>query len=143
MTNAAFVERLQIILRPDPSRVVIRPYVPGADSDHARAKRIAARVMGLGDAAITEELSDLMRDFAGHHTEVEAVFAQRYAEVQGVIGNDAPVVGDRALLIGAYFCQEYGYEAAALFNPSIVPHPDQTGLSAGAVRFILSLRAVG
>lgn len=102
MTNAAFVERLLIILRPDPSRVVIRPYVPGADGDHARAKRIAGRVMKLGDAAITVELNDLMRDFAGHHAEVEAVFAQRYAEVQGVIGNDAPVVGDRALLIGAY-----------------------------------------
>lgn len=143
MTNAAFVERLLIILRPDPSRVVIRPYVPGADGDHARAKRIAGRVMKLGDAAITVELNDLMRDFAGHHAEVEAVFAQRYAEVQGVIGNDAPVVGDRALLIGAYFCQEYGYEAAALFNPSIVPHPDQTGVADGAVRFILSLRAVG
>lgn len=49
----------------------------------------------------------------------------------------------RALLIGAYFSHEYSYEAAALFNPSIVAHPDQTGLGVGAMRFVLSLRAVG
>ena len=143
MSNAAFVHRLAIVLRPDPSRVVIRPYVPGADDDHARARRIASRVMAIDDATVTDELQDLMRDFAGHHMQVEAVFRQRYAEVEGVIGNEGPVGGDRALLIGAYFCQEYGYEAAALFNPSIVPHPDQTGLAAGAVRFVLSVRAVG
>jgi predicted GH43/DUF377 family glycosyl hydrolase len=143
MTNAAFVDRLPIVLRADPSRVVIRPYVPGADADHARAKRIAARVMALDDTAVTAKLSDLMRDFAAHHGEVEAVFRLRYAEVEGVIGNKASAAGDRALLIGAYFSQEYGYEAVALFNPSIVPHPDQSDVAAGAVRFILSLRAVG
>lgn len=99
--------------------------------------------MALADASVTEELSDLMRDFEDHRCEVEAVFRQRYSEVEGVIGGDQAVAADRALLIGAYFSQEYSYEAAALFNPSIVPHPDQSGVVAGAVRFILSLRAVG
>lgn len=145
MTNAAFVDRLPIVLRPDPSRVVIRPYVPGADGDHARARRIASRVMAIDDAAVADELGDLMRDFAGHHAQVESVFRQRYAEVEGVISNEAEVGGDRALLIGAYFCQEYGYEAAALFNPSIVAHPDQSGLAAGrcasSFRSALSARA--
>ena len=28
-------------------------------------------------------------------------------------------------------------------NPSIVPHPDQSGLQLGACRFVMSLRAVG
>jgi predicted GH43/DUF377 family glycosyl hydrolase len=46
-------------------------------------------------------------------------------------------------LIGAYFLNEYSFEASALFNPSIVPHPDQSGAPEGALRFILSLRAVG
>ncbi|WP_198526923.1 glycoside hydrolase family 130 protein [Sphingomonas sp. Ant20] len=143
MSNAAFVDRLTLELRPDPSRVVIRPYVPGADGDHARAGRIASRVMELDDATVVDELRDLTRDFAGHHAQVEAVFRRRYAEVKGVIGHDYPVDDARALLIGAYFCQEYGYEAAALFNPSIVPHPDQSEVPAGSVRFVLSLRAVG
>jgi hypothetical protein len=143
LSNAAFVDRLTLELRPDPSRVVIRPYVPGADGDHARAGRIASRVMELDDATVVDELRDLTRDFAGHHAQVEAVFRRRYAEVKGVIGHDYPVDDARALLIGAYFCQEYGYEAAALFNPSIVPHPDQSEVPAGSVRFVLSLRAVG
>ena len=143
MSNAAFVDRLPIVLRPDPSRVVIRPYVPGSDDDHARARRIASRVMALNDAAVAEELRDLTRDFAGHDAQVEAVFRQRYAEVKGVIGHDQSVGDPRRLLIGAYFCQEYGYEAAALFNPSIVAHPDQSGIAVDSVRFVLSLRAVG
>ena len=42
-----------------------------------------------------------------------------------------------------YFTHEYSPESTALFNPSIVPHPDQTGLPKGALRFILSLRATG
>ncbi len=49
----------------------------------------------------------------------------------------------RRLLIGSYFLAEYSLESAALFNPSIVPHPDQTDLPPGALRFILSLRATG
>jgi predicted GH43/DUF377 family glycosyl hydrolase len=46
-------------------------------------------------------------------------------------------------LIGAYFLHEYSFEASALFNPSIVRHPDQTGAPENGFRFILSLRAVG
>ena len=34
-------------------------------------------------------------------------------------------------------------EAAALFNPSILPHPDQTNVPTGSVRFVMSLRALG
>jgi predicted GH43/DUF377 family glycosyl hydrolase len=46
-------------------------------------------------------------------------------------------------LIGAYFLNEYSFEASALFNPSIVRHPDQSGAPKGGLRFILSLRATG
>ena len=38
---------------------------------------------------------------------------------------------------------EYSLQSAALFNPSIVPHPDQDGVPAGALRFVMSLRATG
>ena len=47
------------------------------------------------------------------------------------------------LLIGAYFMSEYSLQSAALFNPSIVPHPDQDGVPPGSLRFIMSLRATG
>src|SRR5947199_9784751 len=46
-------------------------------------------------------------------------------------------------LIGAYFLNEYSFEASALFNPRIVPHPDQSDAPKGGLRFILSLRAIG
>ncbi len=54
-----------------------------------------------------------------------------------------PLSRARKLLIGALFSGEYALESAALFNPSIVPHPDQDGLPAGGLRFIMSLRATG
>ena len=50
---------------------------------------------------------------------------------------------DRRRLVGAYFTQEYAVEGAALFNPSMVAHPDQSGLDAGSTRFLMTLRAVG
>lgn len=74
MSNAAFVTRLPILLRPNPARVVIRPYAPGADPDHARARRIAARVMSLNDSDVAAELQEVSRDFSNRHREIEAVF---------------------------------------------------------------------
>ena len=55
----------------------------------------------------------------------------------------APLSLDRRRLIGAYFTHEYSIEAAALGNPSIVAAPDQSGVDAGDVRFVMSLRAIG
>ena len=48
----------------------------------------------------------------------------------------------RRRLIGAYFTQEFAVEGAALFNPSIVAHPEQSG-PPGSARFLMTLRAVG
>jgi predicted GH43/DUF377 family glycosyl hydrolase len=47
------------------------------------------------------------------------------------------------MLIGSYFTQEYALESAALFNPSMVWHSDQSGLEPGSRRFLVSLRATG
>jgi predicted GH43/DUF377 family glycosyl hydrolase len=56
---------------------------------------------------------------------------------------EKPLSRARQMLIGAYFTHEYSLESAALFNPSIVWHPDQSGLAQGCRRFVLSLRATG
>ncbi|MGP2435606.1 hypothetical protein ACTUQ0_15475, partial [Listeria monocytogenes] len=75
--------------------------------------------------------------------------ATRWEEVAAALGLNRPgAIGahfsaTRRKLVGAYFCHEYTYAAAALMNPSIVPSPDQSGMTDGATRFILSLRAVG
>src|SRR6185437_9296580 len=77
------------------------------------------------------------------HQQIHNLFRERFEQVRDMLPKDQEVSEQRRLLIGSYFLAEYSLESAALFNPSIVPHPDQTGLPAGSLRFILSLRATG
>jgi predicted GH43/DUF377 family glycosyl hydrolase len=138
-------------LHADPSRVVLRPFHLGwqaTNADTSRAARLVADVNAMSQAAVDEELDRVLHDFDDRHWQIEAMFDQRFAEVQHALGQvGSPAHGGGTLarrrLIGAYFCHEYTYAAAALMNPSIVPHPDQSGMSNGSVRFVMSLRAVG
>src|SRR6202040_644406 len=82
-------------------------------------------------------------EFSQRHHEIRTSFLDRYEQVRDPLMPDAEVSQPRRMLIGSYFLAESSLESASLFNPSIVPHPDQTGLPAGALRFILSLRATG
>jgi hypothetical protein len=63
--------------------------------------------------------------------------------MEGAFASHGSFTAIKRQLIGAYFLHEYSFEAAALFNPSIVAHPDQSGTPEGGLRFVLSLRAVG
>ncbi|MCW3837310.1 glycoside hydrolase family 130 protein [Sphingomonas canadensis] len=149
MSSPAFVTRLSLQLHPDPARVVIRPYVPADDppefstQPHSRAQRIADRVLTLEGAALEDEFTRLMAEFATRHQNAACAFLRRFHEVEGQLIQAAGASHEQSLLIGAYFCHEYSYEAAALFNPSIVPHPDQSGLPPDTIRFVMSLRGVG
>ena len=88
MSKAEFVTRLPILLRPDPARMVIRPYTPADDPerytvpDHPRAQRIADRVLALDETALQEELQRLRLDFSGRHRNVAEVFLRRFHEVK-------------------------------------------------------------
>lgn len=149
MSTAEYVNRLPVLLRPDPSRVVIRPYMPSTETykyavpNRPRAQRIADRVLALDQASLRNELQRILADFSGRHRDVSSLFLRRFHEVEGIIVCECEVSHEQALLIGAHFCNEYSYEAAALFNPSIVPHPDQSNAPEDSLRFILSLRGVG
>lgn len=134
-------------LHADPSRVVLRPFHLGWQAKHAegnRALSLVEDVRLLSDAVVDKEYRKVMADFGERHWQTEAMFAERWSEVERSLDlaeeNFSPT---REKLIGAYFCHEYTYAAAALMNPSIVPHPDQSGCLGGAVRFVMSLRAVG
>jgi predicted GH43/DUF377 family glycosyl hydrolase len=132
--------RTPILLQPDPSRVVIRPFeLPNRE----RVAKIIGRVFSLSDRRAQEQAKRLLDEFGGRHANPQAIFLERFNQVKEFLLTDMPMTLDRQLLIGGYFLQEYALEAAALFNPSIVPHPDQTGLAPGQLRFILSLRATG
>ncbi|MDB5713715.1 MAG: glycosidase [Sphingomonadales bacterium] len=90
------------------------------------------------------ELALVFRDFEARHWQTRKVFLTRYEEVEAQLGlNGSRIREEKKILIGAYFCHEYSYAAAALMNPSVTRHPDQSGLAEGSVRILMSLRAVG
>jgi predicted GH43/DUF377 family glycosyl hydrolase len=134
-------------LHADPSRVVLRPFHLGWQAKNAtsnRAQRLVDDVLALSDKQVRAEYARVRRDFAARHWQTERMFEERCAEVEQSLGVDLSERSEtRRRLIGAFFCHEYTYAAAALMNPSIVPHPDQSGMTRGAVRFVMSLRAVG
>jgi len=134
------VKRTGVMLRPDETRVFFRPFdFMGSE----RLTRIVARVMGMPDREVDREYQKVIRNFVDRHMHLPRFFLRQFEEVECRLFTDAPVSDTRKLLLGAYFSQEYSLEAAALFNPSIVPHPDQSDLPPGSLRCVLSLRATG
>lgn len=140
MTMPLTAQRIGPIVRPDRTRVLLRPFRPSSGDI---ARRIVARVMALSDEQANSLLEQVLSDFARRHGQVESFFRNRFRQVSLYLADGALPPLARQLLIGAHFTNEYSIESAALFNPSIVPHPDQSGLPDGALRFILSLRATG
>ena len=132
--------RTKITLYPDCKRVLLRPFHLMSGQ---RASEICAHVMALSEDQVDSLLRQLWTEFAGRHRNIRDFFRRRFEEVHPYLLSDAELSAERALLIGGYFTHEYSFEAAALFNPSIVPHLDQSRLAAGAQRFILSLRGTG
>jgi predicted GH43/DUF377 family glycosyl hydrolase len=138
--KAINIKRSKITLLPDRRRVLIRPF---RVTTRERAVKICARAMGLSDEEVHTLLTDVMSEFDDRHQKVRDFLRRRFEQVRQWLPTDQPMSGERELLIGAYFSHEYSFEAAALFNPSIVPHPDQSDLAPGVLRFVMSLRATG
>jgi predicted GH43/DUF377 family glycosyl hydrolase len=134
------VHRTGTILKPNQSRVLLRPFSPG---DSERAGRIIERIISIPEDQVGLLLEEVSAEFSQRHEQIHKLFLERFEEIREMLLTDGELSEQRRLLIGAYFLAEYSLESAALFNPSIVPHPDQTGLPTGALRFILSLRATG
>jgi predicted GH43/DUF377 family glycosyl hydrolase len=136
-------------LRPDPARVLARPFRPTVEPrdhnavDKPRANHIVDRIVGLPAEIAEGELAAVMNGFRDRHADLLELLDTRAAEMESVLQPHALLSVTQRRLIGSYFINEYSFQAAALFNPSIVPHPDQSGMEAGATRFILSLRGVG
>jgi predicted GH43/DUF377 family glycosyl hydrolase len=134
------ITRTGIVLKPDASRVLFRPFNPVGEE---RPLRLLARILSLPEEETVAMLAQVLAEFKTRHQRLLDYFLVRFEFVRHLLPTDQPLSEDRKLLIGAYFTHEYSLEAAALFNPSIVPHPDQAGLPDGTLRFILSLRATG
>ncbi len=134
-------------LRADPSRVVVRPFhIAWASNGSApsRTERLVTEVLAMSPGEARAQLELVLKDFEARHWQTRRVFMTRYDEIEAVLGLDGAEIGDeKRQLIGAYFCHEYSYAAAALMNPSAVPHYDQSGMPPGSLRILMSLRAVG
>jgi predicted GH43/DUF377 family glycosyl hydrolase len=104
---------------------------------------IMERILSLTEDQVRLLLAEVSAEFSERHQHIGKLFLGRFEQVSETIVVSKELSEQRRMLIGSYFLAEYSLESAALFNPSIVPHPDQTGLPAGALRFILSLRATG
>jgi predicted GH43/DUF377 family glycosyl hydrolase len=132
--------RHDLLLTPASSRVIIRPFIP---SDLHRVTTIIGRALALTEAEVVAELASLLGEFDARHFDIQTVLLHQFEKVRRHVFTERPLSRERQLLIGALFSGEYALESAALFNPSIVPHPDQSGLAAGELRFVMSLRATG
>src|SRR5258708_11771017 len=149
VSQATFLNRQALYLRPDPARVIVRPFKPATEprdlnpTDKTRANHIVDRVLALDADAAASQLTDVLENFQGRHRNLLEAFESRADEMEVAFSSHDAFSKVQRQLVGAYFLNEYSFEDSALFNPSIVPHPDQSGAPEGSLRFILSLRAVG
>ncbi len=146
--QAPRVRRSDLVLHPDRARVLARPFHAPS---RARAAKIWGQVMALPEPDVRALLERVELEFRDRHVAIREFLLRRYDGLQASLPGSVPRAPrggeplsiERRLLLGAYFTHEYSLEAAALFNPSIVPHPDQSDLPPGSLRFVLSLRATG
>jgi len=140
MDKTIAVKRKRKRITRDPSRVITRMHLPHRT---ARTRRIIKRVLGLDDSQAAFVLKKVYTDFSDRHRDVENIFRRHFEAVSRFVPPNTILTDDKKKLIGAFFTMEYAIESAAIFNPSMVPHPDQSAVDNGQVRFIMSLRATG
>ena len=134
------VQRRPTVLSAESSRVITRPHIPG---DKARIKVLIDRVSKLSDEDVQHLLEAVIQDFSGRHRNFRKVLQRNFGRIAEHVPKRTTLSSEQQLLLGAYFTAEYSVEAAALFNPSIVPHPNQKGVGKESQRFVMSFRATG
>lgn len=134
------VHRHEATLLPECNRVIIRPFIPG---DTQRITTVIGRALLLPEDEVLRDLEGVKAEFDSRHFDIDTVLLQHFDKVSAHVFTQRSISHERKLLIGALFSGEYALESAALFNPSIVPHPDQSNVPEGALRFVISLRATG
>jgi predicted GH43/DUF377 family glycosyl hydrolase len=139
------VSRGTLRLCPDAGRAITVLFVPGEEmyGGDSRAPFVVERILAMDDTAAATTLADVRLRFAHRHRDLEAIWSSHFHLATQRLAQVGDIPREKALLIGAYFTREVSLEGAALFNPSMVAHPDQSGLGAGETRYLMSLRAVG
>ncbi len=145
MKENPLASRSDVHIVPDSSRVVALLFVAGQELGGAesRASSVVKRIVALPEADVRRRLKEVIQRFARRHRDIVAVFSQHAERVSNRLDPKEDLSEERWLLLGASFTHEYSLEAAAVCNPSMVVHPDQSDVPEGAVRFVMSFRAVG
>ncbi len=134
------IHKSDIILEADQNRVILQPmFYPGSD----RVERIVTRVVGMNEEQVDKMLDEARRKFSHRHKHFERILAEHFDLVAPGSKAASKLSKKQRLLTGALLSMEYTFQAAALFNPSMTHHPDQSGLNEGQIRFVMSLRATG
>lgn len=134
------IRRTEARLYPDQSRVVLRPLDLNSSEGY---QKIINRVLALKDKDVEKITAQVLAEFSSRHRDLSDRLLSRFKKVERYMPAGAGISEERKILIGSYFVFEYSSESAGLFNPSIIPHPNQSGLPEGSMRFLLSLRSTG
>ena len=102
--KTATVQRSEVILHPDRSRVLLRPFLLPSDP---RAARICAQVMHLPEAEVHVLWQQVKMEFGGRHARIRDFLKNRFEQVRPCLHTDEPLSEERQLLLGAYFTHEY------------------------------------
>ena len=136
--NPILLCRHPVTLVPESARVIIRPFIP---ADHVRITTIIGRVLALTEEEAVAQLTSVRAEFDARHYDIEPLLMAHFEKIHHLVFTQRPLSHERKMLLGSVFSGEYSLESAAIFNPSMVPHTDQTNAPAGGLRFIMSLRA--
>ena len=137
------VTRKNVMFQPDSSRVITRFFA----SSEERNAELITKILAMPEKQQQETLIQVLRDFSQRHRSISKAFEKNFNRLGDIFEklNIDPLTISTAqkVLIGSYFTMEYSIEAAAFFNPSVMEDPDQSGLSLGERRLIISFRATG
>src|SRR5487761_1563394 len=98
LSQTTLLNRQSPHLRPNPARVVIRPFKPSTDprdlhpTDMRRANLIYDRVLGLDPESARLELAEVLEGFKGRHRRLQAAFEAR-SDVMGAHAAHPPLTG--------------------------------------------------
>lgn len=134
------IRRTEVRLYPDQSRVVLRPLHYASREEY---EKIINRALSLKEKEVDKVVSKMLAEFSSRHRDLSERLLARFLHLERYVQSGSNLSASRKILVGSYFVFEYSAESAALFNPSIIPHPDQSGVPEGALRFLMSLRSTG
>jgi len=133
------IKKLSTTILPNPRRVILLPF----ELNEVRTRRVINMVFSLDEGEVQKILNKVFKEFSDRHRYFEETIISNYSRIAKYIPKSVIMTNDKKMLFGSYFSKEYSICSAALFNPSIVVHPDQSGIDKDSLRFVMSLRATG